>query len=102
MRQPDVIIWPLISPSSGAPSDMSGKSESSTDRCLTSEASIFSRLARSLRAFSTAPSLLFAMTSQTTLSQSLFRVIGYILSLLFVMVNSLTKVAEKVLQERGH
>src|SRR6185369_198030 len=61
MRQPLVIIWPLISPSSAAPSAMSGKSESSTDFSLTSAALIFRRLARSFRAFSTAESLLMAI-----------------------------------------
>src|SRR5829696_5897287 len=61
MRQPRVIIWPLISPSSAAPSAMSGKSESSTDFSLTSAALMFRRLARSFRAFSTAESLLFGI-----------------------------------------
>src|SRR5215213_1051816 len=61
MRQPFVIIWPLISPSSAAPSAMSGKSESSTDFSLTSAALMFRRLARSFRAFSTAESLLIAI-----------------------------------------
>src|SRR6185295_11504170 len=61
MRQPLVIIWPLISPSSAAPSAMSGKSESSTDFSLTSAALIFRRRARSFLAFSTAESLLMAI-----------------------------------------
>src|ERR1041385_3035828 len=74
MRQPRVIICPLISPDSGAPSAMSGKSASSTERSLTSAASIFRRFARSRRAFSTASFLLFAITKfQTTPWHALFR-----------------------------
>src|SRR5215208_2477603 len=73
MRQPRVIIWPLISPSSAAPSDRSGKSASSTELSLTSAASIFNRFAKSFRAFSMAPCLsIDIMKTQTTPSDSLF------------------------------
>src|SRR5215204_2359776 len=73
MRQPRVIIWPLISPSSAAPSDRSGKSESSTELSLTSAASIFNRFAKSFRAFSIAPCLsIDIMKTQTTPLDSLF------------------------------
>src|SRR4029078_4128414 len=79
MRQPFVIIWPLISPSSGAPSAMSGKSASSTDCSWMSAALMFRRLAKSFRALSTASFLLVAITEfQTTPWCGLFR---YILNL---------------------
>src|SRR3954469_24342355 len=61
MRQPEVIIMPLISPPAGAPSAVFGKSASSTDSSVTSPSDVPSLAAKSARERATAVSLLYAI-----------------------------------------